>query len=130
MNIFRKIKAYLRYKEAVRKAENAHAVTGERYYVLPMGNESKLMVMDRKNFRKLKFKGYMSRDLHITNLEKECFYCTSYRNGKDRLPEDIASLKRKQYYLWAEAIRKARRSKKNHRKDIKKNTENIKKDEK
>ena len=93
MNIFRKIKASLRYKEAVRKAEKAHTETGERYYVLPMGNESKLMIMDRKNFRKLKFKGYMSRDLHITNLEKECFYCTSYRNGNDRLPPQV----RRQY---------------------------------
>lgn len=123
MNIFRKIKAYLRYKEAVRKAENAHAMTGERYYVLPIGNESKLMVMDRKNFRKLKFKGYMSRDLHVTNLEKECFYCTSYRNGKDRLPEDIASLKRKQYYHWVEAIRKLKKLKKRKQNDKEKEDE-------
>lgn len=130
MNIIRKLKAYLRYKEAVRKAENAHAMTGERYYVLPMNNELKLMIMDRNNFRKLKFKGYMSRELHITNLEKECFYCTSYRNGKDKLPDDIAVLKRNQYYHWAEAIRKTRKFKKNHKKDVKKNIKSIKKDEK
>ena len=123
MNIFRKIKASLRYKEAVRKAEKAHTETGERYYVLPMGNESKLMIMDRKNFRKLKFKGYMSRDLHITNLEKECFYCTSYRNGNDRLPNDIVALKRNQYYNWVEATIKARNFRNRKRNDKEKNNE-------
>ena len=37
MNIFKKAKAYLRYTEAVRKAEEQHAKDGERYYVMPMG---------------------------------------------------------------------------------------------
>lgn len=121
MNIFRKIKAFLRYGEAVRKAEKAHEKTGERYYVLPIGNEEKLVVMDRRNFRKLKFKGYMPSNLHIANLEKECFYCTSYRNGKDGLPQKIAELKLKEYYHWVEAVRKARKFRIRKNKKNKKN---------
>lgn len=111
MNIFRKFKAYLRLKEAVRKAEKAHEETGERYYVIPVDSSNKLIVMDRKNFRKLKFKGYLPSGLHVSNLERGCFYCTSYRNGKDSLPQNIVEMKRKQYYNWIESLKKTKHGK-------------------
>ena len=34
MNIFRKIRASLRLREAVRQADEKHKETGERYYVM------------------------------------------------------------------------------------------------
>ena len=58
MNIFRKIRASLRLREAVRQADEKHKETGERYYVMPAGGKKgQLIIMDRKNFRKLKQKG-------------------------------------------------------------------------
>lgn len=53
MNIFRKIRASLRLREAVRQADEKHKETGERYYVMPAGGKKgQLIIMDRKNFRK------------------------------------------------------------------------------
>lgn len=121
MNIFSKIMASLRFAEAIRKAEDAHMATGERYYVIPAGNNTaKLVVMDRNNFRRLKFKGYMRRNWRVRDLEKECFYCTPYKNGKDGLPYSLIPIKRKQYYSWVESIKKIRKTKRRKQKNNKK----------
>ena len=48
MNIFKKIKASLRLREAVRKADKAHSENGQRYYVMPTsGTSGQLVIMDR-----------------------------------------------------------------------------------
>ena len=113
MNIFRKIKAILRLREAIRKADEARSKDGQRYYVMPTsGTSGQLIIMNRENFRKLKHKGYISHTTFVNDLERECFYCTPYRNGlKELSPEEIA-IKRKQYYSWVEAIHKLRKVKK------------------
>lgn len=98
MNIFRKIRASLRLSEAIRKADKAHRETGERYYVMPNGDNGNLIVMDRSNFRKLKQKGYVSRKAKVLNLEYECFYCTPYSNGTGALSTQVLKFKRKQYF--------------------------------
>lgn len=101
MNVFKKVKSYLRYREAVKKADDAHARTGERYYVMPASGAKKaLLIMDRYNFRKLKHKGYISRKAFVADLERECFYCTPHRNGSAKLPDEVVELKKKQYYAW------------------------------
>lgn len=100
MNIFKRFRAMLRLKEAVRQADKAHKKTGERYYVMPNGNTGKLIIMDRFNFRKMKQKGYVSQNAIIQNLIFECFYCTPYRNGDGMLPKSVIDLKRKQYMSW------------------------------
>lgn len=47
MNIFRKIRASLRLREAVRQADEKHKETGERYYVMPAGGKKgQLIIMD------------------------------------------------------------------------------------
>ena len=107
MNIFQKLKASLRLREAVRKADEAHEETGERYYVMPTtGASGQLVIMDRSNFRKLKQKGYIAHEATVANLEMECFYCTPYRNGEGVLPGEIVSMKRKQYFKWLNSMRK------------------------
>lgn len=107
MNIFRKIRASLRLREAVRQADEKHKETGERYYVMPAGGKKgQLIIMDRKNFRKLKQKGYIAHEATVANLEMECFYCTPYRNGEGVLPGEIVSMKRKQYFKWLNSMRK------------------------
>lgn len=105
MNIFKKLKASLRLREAIKKAEQAHQETGERYYVMPTaGSKGQLIIMDRKNFRRLKAKGYISQKVKVNDLEKECFYCTSYRNGDGALPDFIIRMKRNEYFLWLNQI--------------------------
>ncbi|MDY5632546.1 MAG: hypothetical protein SPF56_08675 [Bacteroidaceae bacterium] len=105
MNIFKKIRASLRLREAVRKADEAHSKNGQRYYVMPTsGTSAKLVIMDRGNFRKLKQKKYIGAGTFVSDLERECFYCTAYRNGAGELSEEVIALKRKQYFSWLEAI--------------------------
>lgn len=107
MNIFKKFKASLRLREAVRQADKANSESGQRYYVMPTsGTSGKLIIMDRVNFRKLKQKGYINRNTFINDLERECFYCTPYRNGIGRLNSMVISLKRKQYFSWLDSIKK------------------------
>lgn len=113
LNIFQKLKATLRLREAINKADNAHNNSGERYYVMPTsGTSGDLIIMDRANFRKLKQKGYISRSIYTRDLERECFYCTPYRNGSGELHPDILSLKREQYFSWVAATIKARKNEK------------------
>lgn len=101
MNIFQKIKASLRLREAARKADEAHRETGERYYVMPLsGSKGKLIIMDRFNFRKLKQKGYITHKAFVHDLERECFYFTPYSNGSCAISSEVEKIKRQQYYRW------------------------------
>lgn len=113
LNVFQKLKATLRLREAVKKAEEAHSKTGERFYVMPLsGSDGKLIIMDRFNFRKLKQKGYITYDAHVLDLEKECFYFTSYRNGTSCIVPEVESIKRRQYYCWyAQCIKNRKKGK-------------------
>ena len=75
MNIFKKIRASLRLREAVRQADKAHRENGQRYYVMPTsGVSGQLVIMDRNNFRKLKQKHYINHNTFVRDLEFECFY--------------------------------------------------------
>lgn len=105
MNVFKKFRAMMRLWDAVRKADDAHAATGERYYVMPMNAlDDKLIIFDRTNFRKIKRKGYIPKQANIIDLERECFYCTPYANGNGVLSPEQVNVKRKQYYAWLEAV--------------------------
>ncbi|MCL1606693.1 MULTISPECIES: hypothetical protein [Mediterranea] len=115
MNVFQKLKASLRLREAVKKAEDAHCQTGERYYVMPLsGSKGKLIIMDRFNFRKLKQKGYISYDAHVRDLETECFYFTAYRNGTCGIVPEVENLKRQQFYHWYAGCIRNHKKKKRH----------------
>ena len=99
MNFFRKIKASLTLRQAINKADNAHAANGQRYYVMPQGKR-KLIIMDRKAFRYLKHKRYITYKAFVSDLEKECFYCTPYANGDKQLTKEDLLAKRKQFFDW------------------------------
>lgn len=109
MNIFRRFKASLRLREAIKMANKAHQQTGQRYYVMPQHGScgQKLIVMDRQNFRRLKMKHYITHDARVFDLVRECFYCTSYTNGDQYLSEADRKKKAQQYFAWVEADRKA-----------------------
>jgi hypothetical protein len=102
MNIIKKIKASLRLREAIRKADKAFEETKERHYVMPTTKEEQLIIMDRKNFRILKQKHYISNKKSIYDLEKACFYCTPYANGNGKLSKEDIALKKQAYLKWIE----------------------------
>lgn len=109
MNIFKRISASLRLREAIRQTDEKHKETGERYYVMPAGGKKgQLIIMDRKNFRKLKQKGYINHNTFVSDLECECFYCTPYKNGSGTLPSVVMTLKRKQYFSWVNSLKKSK----------------------
>lgn len=101
MKWFERLKAAIRLREAVKKADLAHRETGERYYVMPISGTNKhLVVMDKHNFKKLKRKGYIDKVATVRDLASECFYCTPYRNGMGQLSKEIDDVKREEYYSW------------------------------
>lgn len=104
-NLFRRFFQYLRYREAVKKADKAHAQTGERYYVMPTVN-GKLIVMDRANFRIMKKKHYLNPNATVRDLINESFYMTPYRLGNGYLDKKGRRIKLLLYYSWCDAYRK------------------------
>lgn len=112
MNIFRKFKASLRLREAIKMADKAHRETGHRYYVMPQHHSGgkKLVIMDRYNFRRLKMKHYIHRDARVFDLVRECFYCTGYRGGNQYLAPEDRKKKVIQYFAWVEADRLSTKS--------------------
>lgn len=99
---------YLHYCWAVKKADDAHEKTGERYYVLPSTN-GKLIIMDRRNFRLLRRKKYIMPTANVNNMIGECFYCTPYRNGNGYLSKEGREQKLKQYYAYRDAMRNSKK---------------------
>ena len=108
MNIFQQFFAYLRLREAVRKADEAYSRTGKRHYVLP-GTNRQLIVMDRKNFRILKRKGYISQKAIAHDAMMESFYFTPHADGSGRLSESGRRHKVQRYFSWYAAQLKAQK---------------------
>ena len=101
MNPFKKLKAFLKLNEAIKQADEAFARTGFRHYILPLQTKKKeLLIVDKKNFKKMKQKGYIDKSITITDVRKYCFYCTSFTNGIDKLSGPELRVKRKNYFKW------------------------------
>lgn len=111
-NPFLQFTDYLRYREAVKQADKEHAKTGERYYVMPAtvseasASAIKLLIMNRKTFRKLKQKHYISQIATQRDLLNECFYCTPYRDGNGYLDAHGRRIKLLLYFSYCKATRK------------------------
>lgn len=101
MNVFKRLKAHLMYRDAVKKADEAFERTGQRHYVMiGAGKKKNLLIMDRFNFRKLKHKGYITNQAFVSDLERECFYCTPYKNGNGKLNSMAIGVKKRQFINW------------------------------
>ena len=98
---------FLRYRTAVKRAQKAWRKTSQRYYVMPASSQTaiKLLLIDRKNFRVLKRKGYINSRATVDNLIQECFYCTPYGNGNGFLDKKGMAIKFKQYLNYCEIQR-------------------------
>lgn len=118
-NPFKQLTDYLRYREAVKMADDAHAKDGDRYYVVASNNEKGkpgLIIMDRKNFRRLRFKGYINKKANIRDLVAECFYCTPYASGDGYLDAAGRKLKQALYFSYCESVRKINKQRKKNEK--------------
>lgn len=113
MNVFRKLKASLRLRQAIKMADKAHRLTGHRYYVMPQHGSGgrKLIVMDRYNFRRLKMKHYIHHEARVLDLVRECFYCTGYRDGNQFLSSEDRKKKVIQYFKWVDDDHRATKAK-------------------
>lgn len=118
MNIFQQFFAYLRLREAVRKADEAYRLTRKRHYVLP-GPGRSLIVMDRKNFRILKRKGYISQKAVTADAMMESFYFTSQGDGSGFLSESARRHKVQQYFAWYASRLKEERIQKKKKRHVK-----------
>lgn len=111
MNVFQQFYAYLRIREAVRVADKAHKKTGRRYYVLP-GENGTVVVTDRKNFRGLRSKHYITgaMDVNMRDVARKCFYHTGYPDGTGYIASSVRREKMRQYYEWYEKSRREHRA--------------------
>ena len=105
---FYKIRDMLRLRRAVAMADEAHAQTGDRYYVMAAG-DGKLAVVNRQNFRILRRKHYIDERASIRDLVGGSFYFTPYRDGAGAIPPDVEATKKRIYLAWAKECRKVRR---------------------
>lgn len=97
--IFRHFRDYLRLRAAKRMADEQHAKDGDRYYVVP-NTKGQLLVMDRKNFKKLKQKGYIDRGTTLNDIRRGAFYYTPYANGSDAMNKALQKEGAEMYYAW------------------------------
>lgn len=106
MNLLQKFFAFLQLREAVRKADRAHAASGRRFYVMPsvVNGRRRLLILDRANFRLLKQKRYIPGRPFVRDLVAECFYSTPYADGSASLTPSLLALKRRQYFDWVEKM--------------------------
>jgi len=92
------------YRQAVIKADKAHAKTGRRYYVMPnVDTHIMLIVTDRKNFRGLRSKGYIDANFKWEEARNKCFYFTPYKDGTEGITEDELKARQIAYQFWYNA---------------------------
>lgn len=87
------------YNQAVQQAEETMQTTGDRTYIIK-GQGHKLLLVNRKYFRRFKKMGIIKPTATILDLQQQCFYCTSYPNGKDPMPADVVKVKKQQAIDW------------------------------
>ena len=95
-------------RTAVRKADAAHCSNAERYYVVA-GDRGNLIVMNRREFRKFKQKGYISRKAFVDDLIIESFYFTPYRNESGQITDALRQRKIAAFYAYRDAWRRKRK---------------------
>lgn len=106
MNIYRKFKAWLQLRDAVRQADKAHGESGDRFFVLPAAG-GKLIVTDRRNFRILKRKHYIDKSKTVSDMERGCFYATPGKGGTGAIS---AGPRMKYFYKWKERFYERRKA--------------------
>lgn len=108
MNVFKKLRAYLRFKEAVKQADEAYQKHNHRFYVLPDHNGN-LIIMDRRNFRILRRKKYISRLATVPELSFNSVYHTPDAKGEGGIATDDLKMKFREYVTYLRIMEKGER---------------------
>ncbi len=103
MNIFKRFKARLRFRRAIQIADEALQKTGLRHFVIPTPNG--LVVVDRRNFRRLRNKRYINRRAVYRELPNNCVYCTPYRNGEGALSQEMIKDRFEEYIEYLKLMK-------------------------
>jgi hypothetical protein len=111
MNPFRKLKAFLMLNQAEAQADAAFRQYGRRFFVMPT-QDGKLFVMDRYDLRRMKVKHYISKNCHVDDLIRECFYFTPIKNGLGVINPQDRDNRRRAYYKWYDLTCKVNRIRK------------------
>lgn len=119
-NFIQHFRDYLKLREAIIMADEQHAKDGDCYYVAPSLN-GQLIIMDRKNFRRLKRKHYIPQNATIQHLRRECFYHTPYSDGSYRLSAADRKILAENYYAWAASQRMMKQFNKTKKNESKNN---------
>lgn len=101
IRLLKKLKALMVYNKAVHAADLASSREGgNRYYVMPSTRRGKVIIVDRANFRLLRKKHYVNKDMKIQDCVNNCFYHTKDRKGEAMHPLLIEK-GRKRFIDWA-----------------------------
>jgi len=112
MNIFVKLKALLQLRKAISMANAAYSERPQRYYIVPSldaRGKRQLVIVDKRNFRKLRAKHYIPAEANMNSLFVECVYCTPHANGSGALTKEMIDDKRKMYLDWVALYSKRKR---------------------
>lgn len=96
----KRLRAKLRLRIAIRKANAAHASDGTRYYVMPSTSRGKLLIMNRNSFRILKQKHYINDTCRMVDVERMSFYFTANKAGETIHPL-LFEKGRKRFISWS-----------------------------
>lgn len=113
INWYRYLRDYLRLRAAIQTADEQHAKDGDRYYVIP-STDGKLLIMDRKNFRAMKRKHYIGKNVTLNDLKRECFYHTPYANRTGAITPEERNARANSYYAWCSIQHSIKNKKKKH----------------
>lgn len=103
MNIYRKIKALLTFNYAINKANDAAKRSNRKYYAL-FSKTGEVLVLSRKDFRRLRRKGYLNENATMEDLKWRAFYST----GEDMDIKTVRALFLRQYGLYLTMRKKKR----------------------
>ncbi|MEG1544911.1 MAG: hypothetical protein RR382_10375 [Tannerellaceae bacterium] len=88
--------AMIKYRYAVKLADDAHKKSGERYFVMPNEND-KLIVINRNTFRKFKMRGQIVHEAAVKDMIKESFYLTACKDETHPVHPSVKEAKRLMY---------------------------------
>lgn len=101
MKFWKKILAQVKYDRAVKMANKAYEETGHMHFVIPNRNgKIVLVVMDRKNFRSIRDKGYIDKNARMLHLYATCVYHTPNAKGENGMTADAISWRKRKFISW------------------------------
>ena len=101
MNIFKKFKLFLTFREAVKMANQAYKDCNQRFYIVTTP-DNRLVIMNRRQFRILRRKDYIAKDERITDLAYKSIYHTPDGSGRGGISAECL---RSRFHVYLDVVR-------------------------